>query len=190
MAIPTDLRPGSRVHESSPLPATAKLMTAGGLMMARGPQCQRRHPPTLHRGRERTYEIVGPRPMLPHRLSVSRCSWPASTVVANRRSWGGGGVGGEYVCEGVVFWEAHRRARGGQERTREARPRCPRPCKRGLDLGWLWVVPDATAIRFWHGSACWAALLSGLTHLDARARDESPRWGWHNGCQHGLIKKR
>jgi hypothetical protein len=53
------LRPGSTVHESSPLAATAKLMTAGGLATAGGLQRRRRRPPTLQRGRESTSESAG-----------------------------------------------------------------------------------------------------------------------------------
>jgi hypothetical protein len=101
----------------------------------------------MHLGHESTGESARPCPMLPHRLSASERQLSALTSVANQRSLGGGGAGGD-VCDGYVFWEADMRARGGQERTREASPWCPRPLKRGPYLGRLWIIPDARGHPF------------------------------------------
>ena len=110
MAVSADLRSANTVHESSPPAATAQLRTAGGLATVGGQRRRRRRPPTLLRRGESS---AGPRPMLPPRLPASRQRWPASTPLPNRRSLAGGGAAGD-MCEGFVFWETDRRARGEQ----------------------------------------------------------------------------
>jgi hypothetical protein len=59
----------------------------------------------------------------------------------------------------------------GQGRTQAASARCQRPRKRGPDLGRVWVVSDATAIRIGDAWPHWTAVLSVMPHPDARAQD-------------------
>jgi hypothetical protein len=135
MVSTADLRPESTVHESSPL-ANGEADDGG-----------RSH------GGERTTTSAAassdaatrPRKHMRKRRAASCADAPlvdVSTSVAGFHSGRKPSVlgwrwSGEDVCEGAMFWEAGRQIRGGQERTREASPWCPRPRKRGPNLGQL-----------------------------------------------------
>jgi hypothetical protein len=183
MAVSADLRSGKTVQESSPPAETAQLRTAGGVATVRGQQRRRRRPPTLLRLGDSS---AGPRPMLPPRLPASRRRWPASTRSQIAGPWVAAERWGD-VCDGLVFWVADRRARADKGRTRATSLSRPRPRKPVQDLGRVWVVPDAAAIRFRDGSARWAAFLSVSTHPDARARDGSPGWRCPNSSSMNLV---
>jgi hypothetical protein len=82
----------------------------------------------------------------------------------------------EMCARGLCFGRQTGGPGADKGRTRATSIRRPRPRKLVPDLGRVWVVPDAAAIRFRDRSARWAAFLSGSTQTDARARFGSRGW--------------
>jgi hypothetical protein len=118
------------MHESSPLAATTKLMTVGGLAKVRGPQ---------HRRRRRCNETAKAQAKVSGRiLCYHTVCWRLDVGGRRRQRLQIAGPGVEVeqwedVCEGLCFgWKTGGPVENKRERER---PKYPQPRKQGLDLG-------------------------------------------------------
>jgi hypothetical protein len=166
MVAPADLLPGSMVHESSPLSATAKLMTKGGLTTARGLQHRRRCPLTLHRGRKSTCKTVTAPTMLPHQwwhLDIGGRRQQRSQISDGGVAAERGGV----VREGLWFGSQTCGLGEDKVRKREANARCPAVTQTRPRFGPAFGRPRCSGHPFW---GCVRTLGHGFVRFDPAGR--------------------